>query len=296
MKKTLSLSIGISAYNEEANIKSLLESLLQQQTEGFSLKEIIVISDGSTDQTVQKVKEIQNKRITVISFSQKRGKSYRLNQLFKLFQGDVLFLLDADIFIKDTDVFSKIIKQSNFKKDGIVSVNAEPLPAHTFFEKVLASSVFVLKEIAGKWNNGKNYLAFKGCFLGFDKTLAQSIRIPNNVVNDDAYLYFFARKKGFQSRYIQDATLFYKSPTTFTDHLKQSSRYQNSQKELEKYFTNLQKEYTIPRTLCVKSILHCFVQNPIYLSCYIIVRYMAKFKREKKLQSAWRVAASTKNV
>ncbi len=296
MKNTLSLSIGIPAYNEEANIKSLLESLLQQQTEGYSLKEIIVISDGSTDQTIQKVKELQDKRITVISFSQKKGKSYRLNQLFQLFQGDVLFLLDADVLITDTQLFSTIIKKTNFKKDGIVSVNAEPLPAHTFFEKILASSVFVLKEIAGKWNNGKNYLAFKGCFLGFDKTLAQSICIPNNVVNDDAYLYFFARKKGFQSRYIQDATLFYKSPTSFTDHLKQSSRYQNSQQELEKYFTNLQKEYTIPRAIYLKSILHYFIQNPIYLSCYIIVRYMAKFKREKKIKSAWSVAVSTKNI
>ena len=51
MNKKLTVSVGIPAYDEEANIKSLLEAILQQRQENFILKSIIVVSDGSTDRT-----------------------------------------------------------------------------------------------------------------------------------------------------------------------------------------------------------------------------------------------------
>ena len=45
------LSIGIMAYNEEANIGRLLQSLLNQiLTHGY-LSEIIVVASGCTDRT-----------------------------------------------------------------------------------------------------------------------------------------------------------------------------------------------------------------------------------------------------
>jgi len=51
MKKLITVSIGIPAYNEEANIGKLLSSLIKQKEAGFIIKEIIVVSDQSTDKT-----------------------------------------------------------------------------------------------------------------------------------------------------------------------------------------------------------------------------------------------------
>lgn len=47
--KKLSVSVGIPAYNEEQNIASLIFGILKQKVNNITLKEIIVISDGSTD-------------------------------------------------------------------------------------------------------------------------------------------------------------------------------------------------------------------------------------------------------
>ncbi|NTU73535.1 glycosyltransferase, partial [Candidatus Roizmanbacteria bacterium] len=61
MKRTPTLTIGISALNEEQNIICLLNALLSQKNGHYLLSELVVISDGSTDQTVPLVKSIQNK-------------------------------------------------------------------------------------------------------------------------------------------------------------------------------------------------------------------------------------------
>ena len=52
---TQSITIGIPAYNEEANIKYLLKLLLNQKIKNAAIHEVIVVSDGSTDGTVLQV-------------------------------------------------------------------------------------------------------------------------------------------------------------------------------------------------------------------------------------------------
>ena len=67
MAKKLSVSVGIPALNEELNIKQLLTAILRQEEDSFVLREIIVVSDGSTDETVALAKSIKDKRIRVIN-------------------------------------------------------------------------------------------------------------------------------------------------------------------------------------------------------------------------------------
>ena len=45
----LTCSIGIMGYNEEANIRPLLESILSQRTAVAAITEIMVIASGCTD-------------------------------------------------------------------------------------------------------------------------------------------------------------------------------------------------------------------------------------------------------
>ena len=116
MKTNISVSIAIPAFNEAENIKHLLGSILSQKTRGFILKEILVISDGSTDETVRFARSVKDKRISVFDDKKRLGKSARLQTAFNAFRGDVLFLLDADIVITDSALLSKIIKAVDFKK------------------------------------------------------------------------------------------------------------------------------------------------------------------------------------
>ena len=51
MNTTVPCTVGVFAHNEEANIGQLLEIMLQQELEQVEIREIIVVSSGSTDQT-----------------------------------------------------------------------------------------------------------------------------------------------------------------------------------------------------------------------------------------------------
>jgi len=64
----MNVSIGVMAYNEERNIDNLLNTLLNQRTNKINIKEIIVISSGSTDKTNEIVQRFskKNKKIKLI--------------------------------------------------------------------------------------------------------------------------------------------------------------------------------------------------------------------------------------
>src|SRR5581483_2711302 len=116
----------------------------------------------------------------------------RVNQILSLFQADILFLLDADITIVDTQLFEKIVSRVSFQKCGLASVNTVPLPSQNVIEKIINFSVQIQQELRKKWNNGNNFLSFKGCFLAMDGEFAKLSKLPQELVNNDSYFYFSA--------------------------------------------------------------------------------------------------------
>ena len=62
----ITLSIGIPAYNEQANIRNLLDSIFMQKRDRFEISEVIVLSDASSDQTNNIVKNYSNQIVEII--------------------------------------------------------------------------------------------------------------------------------------------------------------------------------------------------------------------------------------
>jgi glycosyltransferase involved in cell wall biosynthesis len=295
MNNITTVSIGIPAYNEGQNIQQLLLSLVAQKETGIKLQEIIVVSDGSSDDTAQKVKAVKDKRITLIDDGQRLGKSARLNTLFKTFTGDVLILMDADVLVTDKNLLAKTVKKARLHKTGLAGINALPIAANTFFEHVIEAGVMVIKDTAKMWNNGNNYLSFKGCFMALDGTFARSLYMPATIVNNDAYIYFSAVQAGFSPAYLKESKLYYRSPSTLSDHVKQSSRYQSSKGELHKHFTlDWEKLYKIPRRVMVASVVKSMLLRPFWLLSYIAVFLYAKTHKQTNIKSTWSIASSTK--
>lgn len=99
MKKKPAISVVVPAHNEEDNIAELLRQTmeaLKKITENF---EIIVIDDGSNDNTfhIANEKACGDKRITVVRHQHKKGKSLSLCSGFKLAKGDIVVMMDADL-------------------------------------------------------------------------------------------------------------------------------------------------------------------------------------------------------
>jgi dolichyl-phosphate beta-glucosyltransferase len=93
------LSIVIAAYNEERRIGASLlriDRFLKEQSEDF---EIIVVDDGSTDDTTRIVNSYKPdmKNLRNISYPVNRGKGYALRQGVFLAAGEAILLTDADL-------------------------------------------------------------------------------------------------------------------------------------------------------------------------------------------------------
>ena len=101
------VSIIITAYNEENKIKDTLLGIVDIQ----EINEIIVVDDGSSDNTENAAKSIVNDKIKVFKLDKNRGKGYALNYGLKkaMENADIIGFLDGDLGSSSSETI-KLIK------------------------------------------------------------------------------------------------------------------------------------------------------------------------------------------
>lgn len=87
-------SVVIPLYNKANTIKNTIESVLLQTEKNF---EIIIVDDGSTDNSAQVVRSIKDKRINLIQ-QKNQGVSVARNNAVLSAKGKYISFLDADDF------------------------------------------------------------------------------------------------------------------------------------------------------------------------------------------------------
>ena len=97
MKK---VSILIPLYNSENFIKETIECCLKQTYPNI---EIIIVDDGSTDNSLEIAKSFKNENITIISQTNSGGCVAR-NRAFELSTGEYIMYLDADDLISPNKI------------------------------------------------------------------------------------------------------------------------------------------------------------------------------------------------
>jgi|UniRef100_UPI004049E618 glycosyltransferase involved in cell wall biosynthesis len=95
------LSILIPAYNEGATIHLILDKIKAVTLDNGIEKEIIIVNDCSTDDTVQKIEAYieTNNQLDIQLFNQttNQGKGAAINRAIKECSGDYLIIQDADL-------------------------------------------------------------------------------------------------------------------------------------------------------------------------------------------------------
>ncbi|MCL6296544.1 glycosyltransferase family 2 protein [Jejuia spongiicola] len=165
-------SIIIPLYNKEKYIQKTLKTVINQTFNDF---EIIIINDGSTDNSINEVKKIDDSRIKVFN-QQNQGLSWARNNGIEKSVGRYIALIDADDFWlpHHLNQLFHLIKQ--YPKAGLYSTGY-----------TLQKSKHIVHR--AKFNNLPEN--FKGIVPNFFKCSLQnciawvgSICIPKNVFND----------------------------------------------------------------------------------------------------------------
>jgi len=107
----MKVSVIVPAYNASKTIDLCLRSILKQD---FSDYEVIVVDDGSTDDTREKVKKYPVRLIT----NAQGGVSAARNAGFKASKGDILIFVDSDCVAKK-DLIAKLIEPLKDSKIGV---------------------------------------------------------------------------------------------------------------------------------------------------------------------------------
>ena len=98
----MKISIIVPFYNEENYIGNAIDRIISSDTLGFK-KEVILVDDGSTDESVKKIKRIiKNKKFNNITFdliqnNKNEGKGSSLKKGFLKSTGDIVLVQDADL-------------------------------------------------------------------------------------------------------------------------------------------------------------------------------------------------------
>jgi len=90
------LSIIIPAYNETKLIKQTLYEVIEFIDDKKIVAEIIVVDDGSKDDTVIRAREIKDSRVIVLSYKPNQGKGYAIKTGVKHSTGKCILFIDAD--------------------------------------------------------------------------------------------------------------------------------------------------------------------------------------------------------
>lgn len=307
MKKKITVTIGIPAYNEEKNIINMLKSVIKQRQNGFALEKILVISDGSNDKTEEYVKKISKKYpvIKLVADRKRLGKVQRLNQLYKLNKSDFLGTFDADIVLeRDFELELMIQTIVNKKEVNVVAANQLPAPSKTWMGKFSTASFFMFYEAAKRYRKGNNIHCLQGSCSIIKKNFAKKIKMPAGTSVDQGYLYVMSilkNRKGFE--FVKDTRVIFNPISSFRDWRVLGYRTIVSDKQnLTSIFgKKVLREYKIPAKLIYKSMFQYFIIHPFEAAGAIFMNiYIRKFpyhiKQNSNSKGVWEIVTSSKEA
>ena len=234
------ISVILPVYNCEKWVERCIKSILNQTYKNI---ELIIINDGSTDNTLEVCKKYENNQVTIIN-KENTGVSKTRNVGLEKAQGEYVFFIDADDYIQeecienmyekakeyDTDIVKcdymqfddngKIEKEALFKEEFLYDMKDE-LQKSTLLNEMIDTY---------KFNNvwGQLILAKKAKKIKFDENLAMGedflynyelFNICNKIlVVPDQYYCYYLNKNGMNfnesiskiQRKIEDTVYFYK--------------------------------------------------------------------------------------
>lgn len=135
MTREYGISVIVPAYNEEQSIADTLEHIFN--IEYKNLVEVLVINDGSTDQTLDVLKRLLPKYKSKLKILNKKnsGKADSINKALEFAKAELVVVVDADSY-PYKDSFLKTVGFFDDPKVGAATITAVPRNRRKFLEKL----------------------------------------------------------------------------------------------------------------------------------------------------------------
>ena len=169
----MKLSIVIPSYNEEATIETIVRRV-QAVDLGPVEKEIIVVNDGSTDNTAGVLKGLP--AIRYISHERNAGKGAALTTGFQAATGDIVLIQDADLEY-DPDDYPAVIRPIVEGRSDVVMGSRFILYKPKFLGKRRSPYIshYIGNMLVTSITNllyGQRFTDYEGCYKAFRRTVA----------------------------------------------------------------------------------------------------------------------------
>ena len=235
--ETAKVSVLIPAWNEEVGILKTLNSVINTN---FPRLEIIVINDGSTDQTHRLISNFihqyeQNSErtkdslavSTVIKYLRlpNGGKAKALNQGLSIASGEFVLTIDADS-VMDEKMIVNVIKR--FTDDKVAAVAGNVIVGN---RKKPIEVLQQLEYLHGFWfkradSNFNSVHIIGGAAAAYRKTVLDKIGgFDENIITEDVEISTRLLAHGYSTRYAADAVVYTEGPSEWKDLCTQRLRW-----------------------------------------------------------------------
>jgi poly-beta-1,6-N-acetyl-D-glucosamine synthase len=291
----LQCSVGVMAYNEAANIRNCLASILSQRLYCARMDEILVVVSGSTDNTAAIVEEIsrQDSRVHLLLQASREGKASAVNLFLSRSKSPIFVIVGADTILP-ADSLEHLV--GPFRDPEVGMTGGHPLPVNDprSFTGFAAHLLWGLH----------HYVALKTPKMG-ELTAVRRIfeRIPRYSAVDEANMEPLVCGQGYEIRYVPEATVFNRGPETIGDFLKQRRRIYAGHCKLcriQGYHVSTMSGLRILTTLAQHPEWHWrwWLWTPGVIALEVLGRFLGwwDFRWARRSHTIWEVAASTKQV
>jgi glycosyltransferase involved in cell wall biosynthesis len=197
------LSIVIPAYNEENRIGRTLEGTFEYLDAQNYDCEVLVINDGSSDQTAKKVIEFAtstNGRLRLIENPGNRGKGYAVRNGMLQASGEIILFYDADLATPTSEIVKVITPIAENRYDVVFGSRA-------IDRSLIGTHQSAFRENIGRGANWVQYaltgLTFKDTQCGFKAFRRDAARAVFPLQQIDGFgfdpeILFIAKKQGWR--------------------------------------------------------------------------------------------------
>jgi glycosyltransferase involved in cell wall biosynthesis len=121
------LSVIVPAYREGRHIRENLGHLLTELDLLGIAYEVIVVSDGNSDETAREAERVVSPRIKVIEYNRNMGKGYALRCGVAHSSGELVTFIDADMELDPRYIRGFIAVMESFDCDAVVGSKRHPM-------------------------------------------------------------------------------------------------------------------------------------------------------------------------